>query len=179
MTTKKSSIGYTKPVGPLTADVLETPAEIFDNKPIPPDDLFKETLETLANLKPPSDNTDKEVYNLEVPKYRPWKGSGRLVCQAFKRVSRAGVIEIVAAEDPHHISKNTVIFCVAKDEELKGINVLDEVVFADEFVPTSKILEGRKYYVPHYLDVMLIFRENVMAVQQKPLVPGQKKRRRN
>jgi hypothetical protein len=111
---------------------------------------------------------EKGVVRTIVPEAKPWKKSGRLICQPFRidEKSSSG-IKITGAHNPDLIPTDVHCFVVAKDPEITTINVNDEVLFAKDFVPTSRWLGGVFYYIPHYLDVLLIIRDEVTKENNK------------
>ena len=137
-----------------------------ENHPVPyPHEIFADDEIPVVPLSPKptvqQESSDKMIF--KIPDYRPYRGSGRLVCQAFTRKkSKSGDIIFVSEAGSKTIPKNTTIIVVRKDEDIRGIDLFDEVVFADEFVPAQKSLPWENsmetYYVPHYLDVILINR---------------------
>jgi hypothetical protein len=134
---------------------------------IPPHELFvkpvPEGLDRPSPVppKPPQMGEDKMM--IKIPDYRPYLNSGRLVCQPFTRKKgRSGDIIFANEANSERIPKNTTCIVVRKDDNVKGIELFDEVVFADEFKPCEKSLPFADtmvtYYVPHYMDVILIKR---------------------
>ena len=174
MTTKRNSVygSGMKAVKKENPIVTESPTveEItadLEAKGMPPEDLFEpeaagEILDKLGNAEVVPDHNEQKVENddsikMVIPWWKPWKGSGRLIVQGFRRtkVLKGGII-MAPTDDKNKIPPDTKLYVVAIDPAIHGINVGDMVKFAVDFVPTGQYLDDVFYYIPHWQDVLIV-----------------------
>ena len=139
----------------LPTEIKSTPTEIVDERAI--SNVKNDIIKTIDIGQPlTSTKTNKEM-KIVIPWWKPWKGSGRMIVQPFKvKITTAGGIQITGSEDPRRIPNDVELHVVSIDPEIKGIAFGDVVHCAEDFVPTSLVLGGIMYYIPHWQDILIV-----------------------